>query len=73
MIWLFIIYIYKKRKRISKSQIMLMFSKNESTSKQGDDLKSKHFEERGNGTNQRASSKDPLDISIGLIIMPETK
>jgi len=52
---------------------MLMFSKNESTSKQGDDLKSKHFEERGNDTNQRASSKDPLDISIGFIIRPETK
>jgi len=49
-----------------------MFSKNESTSKQSDDLKSKHFEERGNDTNQQASPKDPLDISTGLIIRPET-
>jgi hypothetical protein len=49
-----------------------MFSKSKPTSKQGDDSMPNHFDERGNEVNQRASSKDPLEISIRPITRSKT-
>jgi hypothetical protein len=49
-----------------------VFSKNEPTLKQGDDLRSNHFEEKGNEVNQRASPKDPLKIPIRPITRSKT-
>ena len=49
-----------------------MFSKSKPTSKQGDDLRSNHFQERGNEMNQRASPNDPLEIPIRPITRSKT-
>ena len=49
-----------------------MFSKSESTSKQGNDS-SNLFQERGDDVNQQASLKDTLKVEIGPITMSKNK